>query len=50
MKLRTEFQKEYYPQVIEIYQRTDYSCTGKAQKAAWPLSFNLFSTAPPRRR
>lgn len=25
-------------------------CTGKAPKAARPLSFNLFSTAPPRRR
>ena len=25
-------------------------CRGKAPKAARPLSFNLFSTAPPRRR
>ena len=25
-------------------------CSEKAQKAARPLSFNLFSTAPPRRR
>lgn len=38
MKLRTEFQKEYYPQVIEIYQRTGYSGYKIAKMKLLPVS------------
>lgn len=38
MKLHTDFQKEYYPQVIEIYRRTGYSGSKIAALGLVPVS------------